>query len=95
MDLKQMQRILRQAEIIDKDLDNMVDLLDRILVNYEKLRREVNKIKIKDLKNDINDSLDRIHYALSECSDEVQMASVYGNVKECFDDYIEYNDIDV
>lgn len=93
MDTKQMQRVLRQAEVIDKDLNNMVDLLDRILVNYEKLRREINKIKIKDLKEDINDSIDRIHYALSECSDEVHMASLYDNINECFEDYIEYNGI--
>ena len=93
MDTKQMQRVLRQAEVIDRKLDDLQRSLKVILGEYKKLGREISKIKDRQLEDDIYDSMSRVYGALNECFNEIDMATVEEGIKECFDDYIEYNGI--
>lgn len=93
MDTKQMQKVLRQAGIIDDKLDDLQRSLKVVLDEYKKLGREIAKVKDNDLEDDIYDSISRVYEALNACYNEIDMATVQDNIKECFDDYIEYNDI--
>lgn len=88
-----MQRILRQAEVIDDEIDDLARQLKVINNEFKKLGREIAKVKDNDLEDDIYDSISRIYEALNACYNEIDMATVQDNIKECFDDYIEYNDI--
>ena len=88
-----MQKVLRQAGIIDDKLDDLQRSLKVVLDEYKKLGREIAKVKDNDLEDDIYDSISRVYEALNACYNEIDMATIQDNIKECFDDYIEYNDI--
>ena len=88
-----MQRVLRQAAIIDDKLDDLQRSLKIILGEYKKLGREISKIKDSQLEDDIEDSISRVYTVLNECFNEIDMATVEEGINECFEDYIEYNGI--
>jgi hypothetical protein len=95
MDSKQMQKILRQAQVIDNKVEDLARQLKAINNEFKKLGREIENIGDSTLEDDIYDSFSRVYQALNECYNEIDMATVQDNIQECFDDYIEYNEIDV
>ena len=89
MDDKQLDRVLRQAEIIDDDIDDLMRTMKHIFDGYSKLGREIRKLGNKDLEDELFDSVSRTYQALSECFRELDMASVQDDIRIVYEDFID------
>ena len=86
---KQMERIIRQAEIIDDDIDDLIRTMNHIFGEYNKLEREIRKLKNKDLEDEIFDSIERTYHAISECHDELDGSTVQDDIGIAYEYFID------
>ena len=86
---KQLDRVLRQAEIIDDDIDDLLRTMKHILDGYKKLGREIGKLGNKDLEDELFDSISRTYQSLSECFRELDDGSVQDDISIAYEYFID------
>lgn len=64
---KQLKRVLRQAEIMDDDIDDLIRIIKHFIDGYYKLGGEIRKLKNEDLEDDIYEHLDLNYQAIVKC----------------------------
>ena len=86
---KQLKRVLRQAEIMDDDIDDLIRTMKHFIDGYYKLGDEIRKLKNEDLEDDIYEHLDLNYQAISKCYEMLDNTGLQDYIQTAYEYFID------
>lgn len=86
---KQLDRVLRQAEIMDDDIDDLIRIMKHFIDGYYKLGDEIRKLKNEDLEDDIYQFLDINYQAISKCYEMLDNTGLQDYIQTAYEYFID------
>lgn len=86
---KQLKRVLRQAEIMDDDIDDLIRIMKHFIDGYYKLGDEIRKLKNEDLEDDIYQFLDINYQAISKCYEMLDNTGLQDYIQTAYEYFID------